>query len=87
MSSLLFVLNCCFSRFRSVIIPVDGVKIDEFGPSLFLWLGLGKNSLKKVKLLEINLWVPSDWKKKKKKKKTDFKSTEYQTKRETSYII
>ena len=46
---------------------MDGVKIDEFGPSSFLWLGLGKNSLKKVKLLEINLWVPSDWEKKKKK--------------------
>ena len=83
MSSLLFVLNCCFSRFRSVIILMDGVKIDEFGPSSFLWLGLGKNSLKKVKLLEINLWAPSDWK----KKKMDIKSTEYQTKRETSYII
>ena len=49
---------------------MDGVKIDEFGPSSFLWLGLGKNSLKKVKLLEINLWVPSDWEKKKKKKRT-----------------
>ena len=46
---------------------MDGVKIDEFGPSSFLWLGLGKNSLKKVKLLEINLWAPSDWKKKKKR--------------------
>ena len=63
LSSLLFVLNCCFSRFRSVTILVDGVKVDEFGPSSFLWLGLGKNSqnsLKKVELLKINLWAPSD---------------------------
>ena len=60
LSSSLFVLNCCLSRFGFVTIPVDGVKIDEFGPSSFLWLGLGKNSLKKVKLLEINLWALSD---------------------------
>ena len=49
---------------------MDGVKVDKFGPSSFLWLGFGKKSLKEVKLLEINLWVPSNCKKKK-----DVKST------------
>ena len=60
MSSSLFVFNCSLSRFGFVAIPVDGVKVDELGLGSFLWLGLGKNSLKKVKLLEINLWAPSD---------------------------
>ena len=60
LSSSLFVFNCCLSRFEFVAIPVDGVKVDKLGPGSFLWLGLCKNSLKKVKLLEINLWVPSD---------------------------
>ena len=62
---------------------MDGVKVDKFGPSSFLWLGFGKNSLKEVKLLEINLWVPSNCKKKK-----DVKSTkEFQTKRESLHIL
>ena len=56
MSSLLFVSKGCLSRFGFVAIPVDGVKIDKLGSGLFLWLGLCKNSLKKVKLLKINLW-------------------------------
>ena len=60
MTSSLFILNCCLSRFGFVTIPVNGVKVDKFGPSLFIWRGLCKNSLKKVKLLEINLWAPSD---------------------------
>ena len=60
MSSSLFVFNCCLSKFGSVAILVDGVKVDELGPGSFLWLGLCKNSLKKVKLLEINLWASSD---------------------------
>ena len=58
--SSLFVFNCCLSRFGSVAIPMDDVKVDELGPGSFLWLRLYKNSLKKVKLLEINLWAPSD---------------------------
>ena len=60
MSSSLFVLNCYLSRFGSVIIPVNGVKVDELDPGSFLWLGFGKNSLKEVKLLKINLWAPSN---------------------------
>ena len=38
LSSSLFVLNCCLSMFGSITIPVDGVKVDKFGPSSFLWL-------------------------------------------------
>ena len=60
LSSSLFVFNCCLSRFESVTIPMDGVKVDELGPGSSFWLRLCKNSLKKVKLLEINLWAPSD---------------------------
>ena len=60
LSSSLFVFNCCLSRFGSVAIPVDGVKVDELGPGSFLWLGFGKNSLKEVKLLKINLWASSN---------------------------
>ena len=60
LSSLLFIFNCCWSGFGLVIILVDSVKADEFGPRSFLWLGFGKNYLKEVKLLEINLWVPSN---------------------------
>ena len=71
MSSPLLVSNGYLSRFRSVAIPVDDVKIDELGPGLFLWLGLCKKFLKKVKLLEVNLWAPSDC-----KKKMDLKNTE-----------
>ena len=71
MSSPLIVSNGCLNRFGSVAIPVDGVKIDELGPGLFLWLGLCKNFLKKVKLLEVNLWAPSNC-----KKKMDVKNTE-----------
>ena len=70
MSSLLLVSNGYLSRFRSVAIPVDGVKIDKLGPGQFLWLGFCKKFLKKVKLLEVNLWAPSDC-----KKKMDLKNT------------
>ena len=48
--SLLFVFNCCLSRFGSITIPMDAIKVDELGPGSFLWLRLCKNSLKKVKL-------------------------------------
>ena len=61
--SSLFVFKCYWSGFGLVTIPVDGVKADEFGPGSFLWLRFGKNSLKEVKLLEINLWAPSNYKK------------------------
>ena len=60
LTGALLVLDSRQSGFRSVTIPVDGVKVDGFGLSSFLWLGLGKSSRKKVKLLEINLWAPSD---------------------------
>ena len=68
MTSSLLVFNGRWSGFRSVAIPVDDVEVDELGPSPFLWLGLCENFLKKVKLLKVNLWAPSDW-----KKKTDVK--------------
>ena len=55
MSSSLFVFNYCLSGFGFVAIPVDGVKVDKLGLGSFLWLGLSKNSFKKVKFLEINL--------------------------------
>ena len=92
MSSLLFVFNCYWSGFGLVTIPVDGVKVDKFGPSSFLWLGFGKNSLKEVKLLEINLWVPSNCKNKKDVKSTkDFqkekKKKRERERRKPSYII
>ena len=61
--SSFFVFNCYWSGFGPVTIPVDSVKADEFGPGSFLWLGFGKNSLKEVKLLKINLWAPSNCKK------------------------
>ena len=60
LSSSLFIFNCYLGRFGSVAILMDDVKVDELGPGLFLWLRLYKNSLKKVKLLEINLWALSD---------------------------
>ena len=56
---LLLVFNGRWSRFRSVAIPVDGVEVDELSPSPFLWLGLGENFLKKIKLLNVNLEVSS----------------------------
>ena len=48
--------------FKSVTIPIDGIKCDQFGPSPFLRLGLGKNSVKKAKLLKFKLWTPSNYK-------------------------
>ena len=60
MTGLLFIFNGRWSRFRSVAILVDGVEVDELSPGLFLWLGLGKNFLKKIELLDVNLGAPSD---------------------------
>ena len=57
---LLLVFNGRWSRFRSVAIPEDGVEVDKLSPSPFLWLGLGENFLKKIKLLNVNLGAPSD---------------------------
>ena len=51
------------SRFRSVVIPVDGIEIDELSLRLFLWLGLCENFLKKIILLNVNLGSPLDCKK------------------------
>ena len=56
----LLVFNGRWSRFRSVAIPVDSVKVDELSPGPFLWLGLGENFLKKIKLLDVNMGVPSN---------------------------
>ena len=49
------VLNSRWSRLRFVAIPVDGIEVDELSPGPFLWLGLGKNFLKKIILLNVNL--------------------------------
>ena len=59
MGSLL-VFNGCRSRFRFVAIPVDGIEVDELSLGSFLWLRLGKNSLEKIELLNVNMGVPSD---------------------------
>ena len=45
--------------FRTVTIPVDGVRIYQLRPSPFFRLGLLKNLLEKAKLLNANLWAPS----------------------------
>ena len=63
MTSTFLVLNGRWSRFRSVTIPVDGIKVDEFSPGPFLWLGLRENFLQKIILFNINLGTPSDCKK------------------------
>ena len=60
MTGSLLVFNGCWSRFRSVAILVDGVEVDELSPGPFLWLGLGENFLKKIKLLDVNLGAPLD---------------------------
>ena len=60
MTGTFFALNGRRSRFRSVAIPVDSVEVDELSPGSFLWLGLGKNSLVKIELLDVNLGALSD---------------------------
>ena len=60
MTGSLLVFNGRWSRFRSVAIPVDGIEVDELSPGPFLWLGLGKNSLVKIELLDVNLGALSD---------------------------
>ena len=60
MTGLLFIFNGRWSRFRSVPILVDGIEVDELSLGPFLWVGLGKNSLKKIELLNVNLGAPSD---------------------------
>ena len=59
----LLVLNCRWSGFRFVTIPMDGVKVHKLSPRPFLWFRLCKNSFKKVVLLDINLGAPSYCKK------------------------
>ena len=60
MTGSLLVFNGRWSRFRFVAISVDGIEVDELSPGSFLWLGLGKNSLVKIELLDVNLGAPSD---------------------------
>ena len=60
MTGLLLVFNGRWSRFRSVTIPVDDIEVDELSPGPFLWLRLGKNFLKKIELLDVNLGATSD---------------------------
>ena len=57
---LLLVFNGRWSRFRSIAIPVDGIEVNELSPGPFLWLGLGKNFLEKIELLNVNLGASSD---------------------------
>ena len=64
MMGLLLVFNGHWSRFRSVAIPVDSIEVDELSPGPFLWLGLSKNSIEKIELLDVNLGASSDLKKK-----------------------
>ena len=59
-TSSLLVFNGRWSRFRFVAIPVDGIEVDKLSPGSFLWLGLGKNSLEKIELLNVNMGVLSD---------------------------
>ena len=63
LTGALLVLNCRWSGFRSVTIPMDGVKVHKLSPRPFLWFRLCKNSFKKVVLLDINLRAPSYCKK------------------------
>ena len=51
------------SRFKSITIPVDDVKVDKLSPGPFLWFGLRENFLKKIILLNVNLGAPSEYKK------------------------
>ena len=55
------VLNGRWSRFKSVAIPVDGIEVDELSPGPFPWLGLRKNFLKKIILLNVNLGELTDY--------------------------
>ena len=45
---------------------MDGIEVDKLRLGPFLWLGLGKNFLEKIELLNVNLEASSDEKKKKK---------------------
>ena len=60
MTGSLLVFNGRCSRFESVAIPVDGIEVDKLSLGPFLWLGLGKNSLEKIELLNVNLGALSD---------------------------
>ena len=63
MTGALLVLDSHQSGFKSVIIPVDGIEVDELSPSPFLWFRLRKFFFKKVVLLDVNLETPSYCKK------------------------
>ena len=60
MTGSLLIFYGHWSRFKFVVIPVDGIEVDELSPGPFLRLGLGKNSLKKIELLNVNLGAPSE---------------------------
>ena len=45
--------------FKTITIPMDGVRIYQLRPSPFFRLGLLKNLLEETKLLNTNLWAPS----------------------------
>ena len=64
MTGTFLVLNGRWSRFRSVVIPVDDIEADELSLGPFLWLGLCENFLEKIILLNVNLGALSDCKKK-----------------------
>ena len=63
MTGTFLILNGRWSRFRIVVIPLDGIEVDELSPSPFLWLRLSENFLEKIILLNVNLGAPSDYKK------------------------
>ena len=60
MTGSLLIFNGRWSRFKFVAIPMDGIEVDELSPGPFLWLGLGKNFLEKIELLNVNLGASSD---------------------------
>ena len=66
LTSALLVLDSRRNGFRSVTVPIDGVKVYKLSPRPLLWFSLCKNSFKKVVLLDINLWAPLYYKKKNK---------------------
>ena len=59
LTGALLVFNSRRSGFKSIAIPMDGIKVYQLRPRPFLWLRLLKNYFQKVVLLDINLRTPS----------------------------
>ena len=63
LTGMFLIFDGRWSRFRSVTVPVNDIKVDKLSLSLFLWFRLRENFFKKVILLNINLGTPSYCKK------------------------